>query len=126
MNDQISRETQQAMTRYKTGYQLARSLNGLGTIAQLLGLLIIVIGCLLALAAMNGTPYGPVLWIVAFSLIIVGFTLILLGTLVAALGQGIKAQFDAAIHTSPFLNESQKAVTMSLSAISEELQLLRP
>jgi len=59
-------------------------------------------------------PNTPFRWIVSLAAVVCIFVLYMLGTLVSALGQGIKAQLDTAVHTSPFLTEGQKSIAMGL------------
>jgi hypothetical protein len=44
----------------------------------------------------------------------VAIPLYVLGTLLSAVGQLLKATLDTAVHTSPFLDDQQKASAMSL------------
>ena len=110
IDDPNTLEAQKVIKRYRDGYRVARALAGLGSFAQGIAGLVIVAGLLYALLA-DGSPLR---FVVPFLAFIFGFIIYVLGTLVAAHGQGIMAQFDAAVHTTPFLSDGQKALAMSL------------
>ena len=105
----LSHEAQQIIKRYRNGYRVAGALDSVGRLAQGAGLLLCIGG--IAYAFLGSTPMR---FLVAAGAFVVGFILCLLATLVSAIGQGIKASFDTAVHTSPFLTEGQKSIAMSL------------
>ena len=106
----ILHEAQQVIARYRNGYRVAGVLDGVGNLAQAGGVIVIIGGTLFIIFG----PSGISTWITGILAAIIGFVLFVLGTLVSAVGQGIKASLDTAVHTSPFLSEGQKSLAMSL------------
>jgi hypothetical protein len=49
---------------------------------------------------------------------LVGGLFFLLGVLISAQGQLLKAHADSAVHTSPFLNNEERAIAMSLPYVA--------
>jgi hypothetical protein len=102
-----------ATTRYRDGYMVASALNGIGGAVKGIGIAIGVIIALLSLAVGSSTN-------VMFGLLgaclgsAIAAPVFILGILISAQGQLMKATMDAAVHTSPFLDDNQKASTMSL------------
>ena len=106
----ITHETQVVITRYRNGYRVAGTLDGVGSLAQGGGAVVVIGGIVFVIFG----PSGAMTWIAGSVAVLIGFVFLLLGTLVSAVGQGIKASFDTAVHTSPFLTEGQKSLSMSL------------
>ena len=109
-----------AACRYREGYIHARAINGFG--ATIKGIAFVVAG-LLALGGIsayndNSNSFGKVGEIGGIALIIAGLLLggfvYILGFLIQSAGQSMKAHFDCAVNTSPFLNDAQRAKVMSL------------
>jgi Zn finger protein HypA/HybF involved in hydrogenase expression len=123
--------------RYIDLYRAARLLVGVGTTVKGVGIVLAIIiflfwflgGILASTQTQHTSPFGPsptgqsgantffifggfVMGAVLGAL--VGGVFLLLGILISAQGQILLAQADAAIHTSPFLTEEEKAMAMSL------------
>ncbi|HEX7334328.1 MAG TPA: hypothetical protein VF290_22705 [Pyrinomonadaceae bacterium] len=110
-----SRQVAAVMRRYGDAYLVARSTNGFGIlikiIAVIVGALLIVIGAFLFNDGRETAPLG----LAAIALgVVVGVLFYLLGILVSAQGQILKASLDAAVNTSPFLTNTDRATIMSL------------
>ena len=110
-----SRQVAVLMRRYRDAYLVARSTNGFGIlikiIAVIVGVLLIVIGAFLFNEARGAEPLG----LAAIALgVVVGVLFYLLGILISAQGQILKASLDAAVNTSPFLTNTERATIMSL------------
>ena len=110
-----SRQVAVLMRRYRDAYLVARSTNGFGMlikiIAVIVGVLLIVIGAFLFNERRGAEPLG----LAAIALgVVVGVLFYLLGILISAQGQILKASLDAAVNTSPFLTNTERATIMSL------------
>ncbi len=118
------------VSRYLDLYRAARLLVGIGTTVKTIGMIVgvaIVLLCLFAGVAGSSQPstFGQQSSVntgFLFGTFVVGavfgtFTggvIFLLGILISAQGQILLAQADGAIHTSPFLNNEERAAAMSL------------
>ena len=105
---------QSAVKRYRDAYLVAGVTCSIGGIVKGLG---IIFGIIIVIAGFGLASYGPngALQLAGFVAgAIVGIPIYVLGVLVSAQGQHLKASLDQAVHTSPFLDESQKARAMSL------------
>ena len=103
-----------ASARYRDAYTVARAVNGVGGLIKVFG---IIIGCGFAVVGfgLGATSHNDIFIYggVAFG-VVGGIPIFVLGILVSAAGQQTKACLDAAVHTSPFLTDAQKASVMSL------------
>ncbi len=105
--------SRKVIRRYRDGYSYAQSLNWFGSLVKIGGL---VIGAVMAFTALgvignaSGT-FGVILLIAAVG---VGGAVYSLGVLICAFGQLLLAVLDSSIHTSPFLDNDQRAAAMSL------------
>jgi hypothetical protein len=106
----ITHEAQQVIYRYRNAYRVAKGLDSIGNLAMGVAALVFVGGVAFAVFG----PDSPFRWGVVVAAAIFMFMLYVIGTLVSALGQGVEAQLDTAVHTSPFLSEGQKAIAMGL------------
>jgi hypothetical protein len=101
-----------ATVRYRDGYRIAGSIDGLGSVIKVVALLF---GGLLALA---GLAYFGESKEVSFVLVLMGILTggigYVLGILVQAAGQLMKALFDVAVSGSHFLTDDQRAKVMGL------------
>ena len=108
--------------RYEDLYRAAKVMTGLGETVKVVGLvaaaIIFIVWFLVAVGASQG--FGGV---VAFFMCLViggafgalvGGLFFLLGVLISAQGQLLMSHADAAVHTSPFLSDQQRAAAMSL------------
>jgi len=127
----FSPNTVSAVTkRYRDGYRVARATDGFGqsikAIGFLIGILIGFIGLYISdgaaeqarkssfgLSNGGGVAFGSIL---IFGIIgaIVAIISWILGIIVSAKGQELKASLDSAVHSSPFLSDTEKAQVMSL------------
>jgi hypothetical protein len=100
-----------AITRYEDGYLVARTIEGIGSVIKGVG---IVLGIIIAIVGLIvGTQTNLLFGIVGFIFgIAVAIPLFVVGVIVSALAQVIKATLDAAVHTSPFLDNQAKAAAM--------------
>jgi hypothetical protein len=107
------------LSRYRDGYRVARTAVALGRLIQVLGVLLgllIGFGAFVALNAFGQGPRGGVVELLlglffsggAFALFFV------LGLILSSLGQLKKAALDAAVNSSPFLTNEERADVMSL------------
>ena len=109
-----SRVADRALRRYRDAYLAARVTDGIGSIIKTVGFLggalISIIGVVIGINSQNTlVVVGSIVAAAVFAL-----PLWALGVLVSAQGQALKATLDAAVHTSPFLDDSQRAKAMSL------------
>jgi len=106
--------------RYKTGYRNAQ-------VAETMGLVLKIFGCVIAfllftlMMSITGSSFGApsriettFLLFALLSSIMSGAMFFALGVIVSALGQQLKANLDAAVNSSPFLDVPAKARAMSL------------
>lgn len=102
-----------AATRYQDGYLVARTTNGIGAVVKTLSIVLgVSIGLVALLVGANTNALFVLVGLVLAAM--VGVPLYVLGVLLAAQGQVLKAGLDAAVHTSSFLSEEEKARAMSL------------
>jgi hypothetical protein len=103
--------------RYKDAYAISKVFAILDSLLKIVGVLCLIIAVIAgyvtaaqqhadnaAIFALLGMLAGLIPCILFF----------ILGTCVAAIGQLLRATLDTAVHSSPFLNEEQKAEAMSL------------
>jgi hypothetical protein len=106
-----------AMKRYKDAYIVARATSGLGGTIKVLGW---IFGGIVAIAGWaiglqsDGAPNQLIMYGGLILGAIIAIPLWVLGILITAQGEIIKAALDEAVHTSPFLNNDQRASVMSL------------
>ena len=104
------------MKRYNDAYKVARAIVFYGHSVQVIGTLIAVgVGAiLLTWFNYQRAPQD----ISAFLSFMIGATLFtfffIIGIMINAQGQRLKASLDGAVHSSPFLNDAQRAKVMSL------------
>jgi len=114
------------LDRYTDAYRIARFLVTLGTLIKIVGA---IFGALIAFTFISFAGYvstanlrgqqtdgaEAAIYLVAFlwggAVFIVFF---IAGVIISAQGQILKANLDAAVHTSPFVNDDEKAQIMSL------------
>ncbi|MDR3792546.1 MAG: hypothetical protein P4L03_04105 [Terracidiphilus sp.] len=126
--DQSLREqrAEVVIKRYRDGYSVARIVNGIGIFFKIVaGVLaaLLLLAIILVLyrnidldqhiSSFGSFPSTVWVLIVFFNLVTCGI-LFFLGILIQANGQSMKARFDSAVHSSPFLNDNQRAEVMSL------------
>lgn len=119
-----------ALARYRDGYRVARTLNGLGETCKVVGLLIGIAAIFFAVMGsetlMRPNPYVTGianyqtqhnLYLISAIVLgtIIAFIGWVIGVVVAGYGQQLKATLDAAVNTSPFLSDKQRAQMMSLT-----------
>jgi len=108
-----------AAMRYKESYRSARTAETVGLVLKIFGC---VVAFLLFTLIMSVTGTGltssrietTFLLFALLSSIMSGAMFFALGVIVSALAQQLKANLDAAVNTSPFLDVPAKARTMSL------------
>ena len=103
----------QLEVRYSDGYKAAKAIIGFGNLVKILGAVAGVIIALVALSLsgalfIGGALLGALVWLGLF----------VSGIVICAQGQLLLATLDSAVNTSPFLDDSQRALVMSLSASS--------
>ena len=108
-----------AAARYRKSYRAA------GT-AETVGLVLKIFGCVVTfllfalIVSVTGTPWvtsrvdTTFLFFALLSSIMAGALFFALGVIVSALAQQLKANLDAAVNSSPFLDVPAKAKAMSL------------
>jgi hypothetical protein len=103
-----------ALVRYQQAYLVARTLVTVGGVLKGVAVLVFLLtaGVGISFAPRNFDPTRPLLCILGG--VIVGALPLLASLLVAASGQMLQAVLDTAVHSSPFLNDSQRAEAMSL------------
>ena len=110
-----SRARANAALRYHDAYLVARATDGIGGGVKIVGF---ILGAAIAFfgfaqgSANGGNNFLIVGGIILAAVITVPFYV--LGVLVSANAQALKASLDAAVHTSPFLTDADKASVMSL------------
>lgn len=102
--------------RYTDAYRVASAIITLGSIAKTLGivfgLLIGVGGVFVAMNSGGRDSSGVAAIAVAAIFLILIFGII--GIVISSVGQLLRATLDTAVHSSPFLGESEKARAMGL------------
>jgi hypothetical protein len=113
-----SNQVAAVMKRYKDAYIVARVTSGFGktikTIGVIIGVLLVLIGFLIA--NKNG-PQNPISYVGITGIFIGifgGALFYIIGVLVSSQGQILKASLDGAVNSSPFLANEHKAKIMSL------------
>lgn len=105
-----------AARRYKDAYFVANSITGIGTLVKVLG---VIAGVILFLLQAVTTSYlfrNEAAIVMSFiTSFIAGLIIYVVGVLVSAQGQMLKASLDSAVHSSPFLDDEQRARVMSLT-----------
>jgi hypothetical protein len=96
-------------SRYADAYRVADTIDWFGQAIKIAGALLAVVIFIFAEASLNSPGAGLIAGLVVASVFAV------IGIIVAAQGQLLKATVDTAVNSSPFLNDRQKAATMSLS-----------
>lgn len=105
-----------AAKRYKDAYFVANSINGIGTLVKILGIIAGIILFLLQAATASYLFRNEAAIVMSFiTSFISGLVIYVVGVLVSAQGQMLKASLDSAVHSSPFLSDEHKAQVMSLS-----------
>lgn len=130
-------DSKPSIKRYLDLYRVARLLITLGSTVKGLGVVLaivifsfwLVVGFEASSQTQPNSPFGPspaneatiktgvlfAFFVVGlFSAALVGGLFFLFGVLISAQGQLLLAQADAAVHTSPFLTDKEKAQVMSL------------
>ena len=126
-----------AINRYLDLYRAARLLTALGTTIKTVGIILaaiifsfwFIVGIAAVSQSQPSSPFGPstatqsaAQTVTFFICIIIGAVFgvtvgglfFLLGVLISAQGQLLLAHADSAVHTSPFLNNEERAAAMSL------------
>jgi hypothetical protein len=123
-----SLRTTSVVKRYTDSYRAAKFQTGIGTIVKIASIAVGVLIALVAVIAASSIPiqqpgfFGPTVSIVAplvQGLGVLGGAVIagigfLFGVMISAQGQLLKASLDAAVNTSPFLANEDRAEVMSL------------
>jgi hypothetical protein len=98
------------LRRYKDAYLVARATNAIGYWLKALGF-VIGLGILLGVPYLLGERLLPMGFLIGIPIMVYGFVI---GVLVAAQGQILMANLDAAVNSSPHLTLDEKARIMSL------------
>jgi hypothetical protein len=129
LDPQVSGQSSKAVSRYQDGYRVARSINGLGQLCKIVGLItgifVVFFGVMGSETVMRPNPsmfgvadyqtqHNMFLISVVFFGALVAFTGWVIGVVVAGYGQHVKATLDGAVNSSPFLSDSQRAQIMRL------------
>jgi hypothetical protein len=101
----------QLEVRYSDGYKAAKAIVGFGNLVKTIGAVAGVIIALVALSMsgtlfIGGVLFGGLVWLGLF----------VSGIVICAQGQLLLATLDSAVNNSPFMDNSQRASIMSLSA----------
>lgn len=111
------------VARYRQAYQHANTLNRFGDLAKLGGLilggLITFVGFVSCASSASSNSFGAGVGIFGGSAVFIAGVVIgacgfILGILIQSQGQQLLAHLDCAVHGSPFLSQSEKAVAMGL------------
>jgi hypothetical protein len=113
---------QKAVDRYRDAYRAAKLLNVLGFVTRIVGILLGIMAALFVAGSIAGigsrSNQIPLLIVVIgggiTAFLVVAFPAWVLGFMISSQAQVLKATLDGAVHTSPFLNNGQKAEVMSL------------
>jgi hypothetical protein len=116
------RNASSVMNRYNDAYLVARSCAGIGKVISVIGLIVTIGGVLSFLVGLvsTGAPKNEATLLAGLLIplglvsAMGGLLLYCLGVFIGAHGQLLKATLDAAVNSSPFLTDSQRAKTMSL------------
>lgn len=126
---QASKQSAKAVSRYEDGYRVARTVNGLGQVCKVVGLItgifMVFFGVMGSETVMRANPalvamadYRTQHNLYLISVILLGalvaFCGWVIGVVVNGYGQHLKANLDAAVHSSPFLSDLQRAELMRL------------
>jgi hypothetical protein len=129
LDSQVGNQATKAAARYQDGYRTARTINGLGQLCKIVGLIsgvfVVFFGVMGSETIMRPNPamvgladYRTQHDVFLISLIFLGalvaFAGWVIGVVVAGYGQHLKATLDEAVHTSPFLSDPQRAQIMRL------------
>jgi hypothetical protein len=111
-------------SRYQDGYRLANTINGFGTLLKVVGGVlgggIISIGFIIGVIASDkmgregGIAFIGILLLYGIIGAIVGLIFWVLGVIISAQGQMLKANFDSAVNSSPFLANEDRIKIMNL------------
>jgi hypothetical protein len=107
--------TTAVMNRYADAYRVANVITGLGRTIKIIALIVGVFIFLVGTRASSGMfgEASAVFGLLSGAVVAgIGFVL---GTLLSAQGQVLKATLDAAVNSSPFLQNEQRAELMRLS-----------
>lgn len=125
------------VNRYLDLYRAARVMTGLGMTVKVVGIILgavifmfwFIVGAAASSSSQSTSPFGPspasqsaagvVVFFVCLMIgvavgSLVGGLFFLLGVLISAQGQLLISHADAAVHTSPFLSNEERAAAMSL------------
>jgi hypothetical protein len=126
---EVGSQSAKAVSRYQEGYRVARNINGLGpickTVGLIAGLFAVFFGIMGSELLMRPNPsvtgmanyetqHNVYLISVFFFGAFVAFAGWVIGVIVAGYSQHLKATLDAAVHSSPFLSDLQRAEIMRL------------
>jgi len=113
--DRIAVISKRASSRYADAYNVAQTVDDIGSIIKVIGVILGVItivgGFIIATHQEGSLPltFGGLLLG-----IVVGVPIFVLGVLVSAQAQILKATLDTAVHSSPFLTKEKMAEIISL------------
>lgn len=114
-NSASSKARANAALRYHDAYLVARVTDGIGGVVKIVGF---IIGAAIAFAGFKmGSTNDENNSLIVGSIILAAVITVpfyVLGVLVSTLAQSLKALLDAAVHTSPFLTDADKASVMSI------------
>ena len=105
---------QRAIARYADAYRVADSVVSIGAFIKVLSVLVAVGSVFVGGLAGAETSSGILLYWAVLSGVCAGIPVFVVGLLVCAAGRLVKASIDTAVHSSPFLTDSEKASVMSL------------
>ncbi|GIW76741.1 MAG: hypothetical protein KatS3mg104_1804 [Phycisphaerae bacterium] len=114
--------TASAFRRYRDGYAVAGTVNVLGLLVAIVGIVLFGIGAFGVVTAVAGAASkdsnaalgAAIIFPLSVALGISGVLLTVAGIAVRCLAQVTFATLDTAIHTSPFLDDDDRAVAMRL------------
>jgi hypothetical protein len=105
------------VNRYSDAYLVARTTNGFGATAKVIGL--IIAGVIAVGAFSQRETLGLAVVLIGFAAaLLIATAFYLFGTLASAQGQILKAALDTAVNTSRWLSDDDRARIMSLPPVT--------
>lgn len=106
------RPSSNIVIRFVEGYSAARETIGLGNLVKCIGIVVAIIGYILALVSVRGKLD---ILLSILSATATGLIIYVVGAILAAQGRILKATLDTAANTSPNLDEEERAHLMSIT-----------
>lgn len=108
--------------RYKDAYHVAGVIVGLGRVLKIIGIVVAILTLLGGIVSFSAMPSvegaGPLKFMMLaygiFGAVFAWLVFWIWGVVISAVGQLLRATLDGAVHTSPFLNDDQRAEAMGV------------